>query len=188
MASAKKRGRPRKDFRALLTDYQRGRNGRAYTEWLLIYDALTPRIGERRARGEATRETAQQFGLTSRQVQNIVRDGRILAGALEADGIRQKARSDAALGAFRAAHFAIERATELLRKPAYKDLLDGCAMDPVVTTLPKALGEFSSAPTATAPDSLQRLAAVLAEGLLRAHEIAEREAPGYSERKMLPRR
>jgi hypothetical protein len=186
MASAKKRGRPRKDFRALLTDYQRGRNGRAYTEWLLIYDALTPRIGERRARGEATRETAQQFGLTSRQVQNIVRDGRILAGALEADGIRQKARSDAALGAFRADHFAIERAMELLRKPAYKDLLAGLAVNGP-TKLPEALREFS-APGASGPASVQRLAAVLAEGLLRAHEIAEREAPGYSERKMLPRR
>lgn len=186
MTTATKRGRPRKDSRAVLLDYQRGRNGRAYTEWLLIYDALTPRIGERRARGEATRETAREFGLTPRQVQNIVRDGRIQAGALKADGIRQKARADATLAAFRTAHSAIERATELLRRPAYQDLIDGLAVNGP-TKLPEALREFS-APGANGPASVQRLAAVLAEGLLRAHKIAEREAPGYSERKIPSRR
>jgi hypothetical protein len=190
MANAKKRGRPRKDTRAVLAAYGDAKAGRIYRDWYAFYqNAALPRFGvEKTARGSANRMMAHEYGLTTRQIQNIVTEGDALMRTIETERDADAVKTRAAQRAFDELYLAVEQAAALLRKPAYKDLLDGCAMHPVVTTLPKALGEFSSAPTATAPDSLQRLAAVLAEGLLRAHEIAEREAPGYSERKIPARR
>ena len=187
MAATKRGGRPRKDLRALIADYHGGKAGRIYVEWRQFYDAWRPRIGEQRARGGAKRHTARRFKLSERRVEQIVAQGNALVRTLQTSGRANAAKQAAAQRAFRGMHPPIYKAIGLLGKPRYKDLLDGCAMI-AHTKLPRALCEFSSAPMATAPDSVQYLAAMLARAFLRAHDIAEREIAGYTERKPPGRR
>jgi hypothetical protein len=184
---AKKTGRPRKDSRAVLADYRDGKAGRIYRDWQAFYEnaALPHFRTAKAAAGSANRMMAHKYQLSHRQIHNIVSQGDALMRTIEVQGRANAQKLDGQLQAFRKMHPPIYAAAALLRKPAYEELLEGCKMGPA--NVPLAIREFSSAPDAVAPDSLQHFAAVLARAFLRAHEVAEREVPGYSERKQ-PRR
>ena len=184
----KKTGRPRKDARAVLADYRDGKAGRIYRDWQAFYqNAALPHFGTAKAAaGSANRMMAHKYRLTHRQIHNIVSQGDALMRTIEVRGRANAQKLDARLQAFREMCTAMHAAAALLRNPAYEELLDGCKMGPA--NVPLAMGAFSSAPDAVAPDSLQHFAAVLARAFLRAHEVAEREVPGYSERKQPSRR
>jgi hypothetical protein len=182
--------RPRKTQRDVLADYSDGRAGQIYRDWHAFYvNAALPHFGNSKAAsGSASRMMAHKYHLTARQIKNILDRGDALMRTLEVQGRTRAETQERRLAAFRETHTAIYAAAALLRKPGYKDLLEGCAMIAYAKPpIPRALREFSSAPNATAPDSLQHFAGVLARALLRAHEITEREIPAYAERKP-PRR
>jgi hypothetical protein len=174
-------GRPRKTLQSIRADFRRTERGRIYFGWQAFYRQAKLRVGDRAARGGATRMMAAHFGKTRRRIQQIVSDGDALTRADAARASTESARQNARVRAFREMYAATEAAVEVLRKPAYCDLLADCAMLSRVQ-LPYAMGTFSSESAATSPKSLQRLTAALARAFLRAHEIADREVSGYSER------
>lgn len=178
MAAAKKKrgpGAPKKDLRAITTDYASGRPGRIYRDWQAWFENTwrnpDPR-GERyrskkAAKGGANRMMASKYHLTVRQIQNIVSTGDALMRDIATRGAVHSKKLEKQHNAFRQMNAALDEALTLMRGPAYRDLLNGCPML-IDGRTPVALASLTS--DKARMDSLEYFTAVLAKAFLRAHK------------------
>lgn len=178
MAAAKKKrgpGRPKKDLRAITTDYARGRPGRIYRDWQAWLentwrnpDARGERYrSEKAAKGGANRLLASKYQLTVRQIQNIVSTGDALMNEIREKSAAKAAQLEKQHRGFRQMVSALTEAVDLMRTPAYCDLLKGCPML-IDGRTPVALASLTS--DKARMDSLEYFMALLAEAFLRAHK------------------
>ena len=168
----KQRGRPKKDIGSGWAGFE-GKARRVYLDWWGCYENSRQQLGlgDREARGAASKIVAHRNSLSIKQVQNIVKEGNQRQQSLDVRGEAKSKEMNASAEAFRQMYAPIERAVRALDTPAYRDLLAQCSLVPhVKRPTPRAMGAFNSSEEATGPDSLQRLTAVLAEAFVRAQQ------------------
>lgn len=201
MSTAKRTGRPKKNIHSGWVGYKL-RDRRIYLNWWGVYENSRQQLGlgDRKAKGAANKIVAHRNSLSVEQVRNIVKEGNKREQSLKYRAEARGKEMEAQFLAFRQMYGAIDRALSVLDTPAYRDLLTQCSLvSHVKRPIPMAMGAFDSSEEATNSDSLQRLAAVLGEAFVRAHEAqvsaesqlkknqtriaADYAAPGYSGRR-----
>lgn len=157
-----------------------------YGYWKTQYDSARGQgKSNPRARKQANEDTARAFlalGTTQlsriRNIQEIKKD---TERALRAVVALQEQELFPAQERHNEAVRAIQDAVTILGKRAYKGMLDHCTLRPE-NGQPVAVSALVFDPKAAKPDSPLALTGTLARAFLKAHRIAERVSPGYTER------